>query len=447
MSHDHDDRCVLGNVVAFILTVGQEGSPTLIEIDGGSDIIRAVTFAANGEYLVSGASRGVRVWQVEDGKQMATVEANVWCLAVSKDGRWIAGGTRGGNVFVWDAETYEEVISELHKEDDHYHIYGVDFSPDSTRLVSASYNGTATIWDIASRKRLQTLDHGYGNGVRAAKYSPQGDRIATANSHSVRLWDSNDGRLLLIVKANVNPLYNTGLLWFNNHLFVASESKIKKIESSTGSTVSEWPVPDSLHLSCIALPKHGEFIAYSTPRTVTFWDTTTHTQLGFIQHPQEIRSIAVSPDDRFLAIGGEDGKITITSLSHPSRISVIILSRWIVVHVNNCHSFTAFNPFVSSTPHIPGTRHFDRRRYAPLLEAQSTWKCGSIIDRSNPRVSESNLPCARLSSSRESTSAAVGCCHCRCYRGVSCSALPRVVTNLSSPSKFSPPSLATLQRV
>jgi WD40 repeat protein len=63
--------------------------------------------------------------------------------------------------------------------------------------------------------------------------------------------------------------------------------------------------------SCIALPKHGEFIAYSTKRTVTFWDTSTHTQLGLIQHPQDIRSIALSPDDRFLAIGGEGGKITI----------------------------------------------------------------------------------------------------------------------------------------
>jgi hypothetical protein len=35
-----------------MLTVGQEGSP-LIEINGGSDI-RAVAFAANGKYLITG---------------------------------------------------------------------------------------------------------------------------------------------------------------------------------------------------------------------------------------------------------------------------------------------------------------------------------------------------------------------------------------------------------
>ena len=86
-----------------MLTVGQDGSP-LIEINGGNGV-RAVTFSANGEYIVSGG-RGVRVWRVEDGKQMATMEAkNVAGLAVSKDGRWIAAGTGWGDVFAWDAKT------------------------------------------------------------------------------------------------------------------------------------------------------------------------------------------------------------------------------------------------------------------------------------------------------------------------------------------------------
>jgi len=255
---------------------------------------------------------GVRVWRVDDGKEMATVETrkSVVSLAVSKDRRWIAAGTGWGDVFVWNAETYEKVF--WHRLTEGYrNIHGVDFSPDSSRLVSASHNQTA-IWDIATCKRLQTLDH--GDWVRAAKYSPQGDRIATATVDSVRVYDSNDGRLLMDTPVKVAPWFNTGLLWFNDHIFVISDSKIKRLEASTGSAVSEWPVPDSTHFSCIMLPKHGEFIAYSTQRTITFWDTATHTQLGLIQHPQDIRSIAVSPDDRLLAIGGDDGKITINSL-------------------------------------------------------------------------------------------------------------------------------------
>jgi WD40 repeat protein len=314
-----------------MLIVREEDSP-LIKINGNSDLW-AVVFAANGEYLVS-SENDVRVWRVEDGKKMATMEAkDVLCLTVSKDGRWIAAGTILGELFVWDAKTYEKVFS--HSED-YNGINGVDFSPDSTRLVSASDDKTASIWDIETRKRVQTLD--IAGWVKAAKYSPQGDRIATATTNSVRVWDSNDGRLLVHIKVTVTPYYNSGLLWFNDHLFVASGSKIKHIEASTGSTVSEWPVPDTNSSSCIALLKHGKFIAYSTQRTVTFWDTATHTQLGLIQHPEDIRSIAVSPDDRFLAIGGKDGKITISSLS---RITVS-LSRWIMVHMNSFLAPIAF---------------------------------------------------------------------------------------------------------
>jgi len=160
--------------------------------------------------------------------------------------------------------------------------------------------------------------------VFAAKYSPQGDRIATATSDSVRVYDSDDGRLLVDVKITVTLWLNTGLLWSDNCLLVISNGKIKQLDASRGSVVSEWPVPDTRTGSPrISIPKHGKFIAYSAERTLTFWDTSTHTQLGLIRHPRTIRSIAVSPDDHFIAIGGDPGTITIKSLSRITVSSVI----------------------------------------------------------------------------------------------------------------------------
>ena len=371
-----------------MLTVGQDDS-LLTEINGGNNI-RAVAFAANGEYLVSGGQGDVRVWRVADGEQMAIVGGteDVRCFAVSNDGRWIAAGTLWGEAFVWDAHTFEKVFSC----EDGRSIFGVDFSPDSSRLVSAN-NQMATIWDIATRERVRRLRH--WDLVRAAKYSPHGDRIVTATRDCVKVWDTNDGRSLKRISVVVTPRFNTGLLWSNNHLFVISDSKIKQFEAFTRSAFSEVPVPESNHFSSIALPKHGEFIAYSTNDTVTFSDTVTHTHIGLIQHPQDIRSITISPDDRFLAVGGGDGKITINSLS---RIAVRILSLGCGAYEQlsySDHSSIGFDPFVKPTPHIPGTRHSDRRHCAQLLEAQSTRERRGIIDCNNPRFSESNSPCTR----------------------------------------------------
>jgi WD40 repeat protein len=139
-----------------MLTVGQEGS-RFLEINVYSET-QTVIFTADGEYLVRGDEDGVEVRRVEDGWQMAKMAArDVQCLAASKDGRWIAAGTGpkgNGMVFMWDAKTFERVFS--HKEDE-LEVCGVEFSPDSTRLVTASKK--ATVWDVTTREPVLTLPH------------------------------------------------------------------------------------------------------------------------------------------------------------------------------------------------------------------------------------------------------------------------------------------------
>ncbi|KAF8546305.1 hypothetical protein OG21DRAFT_1176634 [Imleria badia] len=294
-----------------------------VEIDGGRSIW-AVTFAANGGYLLSGDDEAVRVWRVSDGEEVGTLAAcDVRSIAVSKDGKRIAAGTELGRVIVWDAQTYERVFT--HKESSST-IRAVDFSPDSTRLVIASGNCTASVWDLAARKQVLGPFH-HEHGVVTAKYSPQGDRIATcANpaSEGIRIYDTFTGELLTDIPINVTVDCNIGLTWSNDgqYLFVVSEGKIKQLQVSTKLAVSEWSVHSNESRACIGLSQHGEFIAYSSNRTVNFLDTSAGTNLGqVIKHDHDIHSIALSPDDRFIATSSEDRKITIRSLQDTFTLS------------------------------------------------------------------------------------------------------------------------------
>lgn len=265
---------------------------------------------------MSGDEDRVRVWRVDDRKKVATMTAKlVQCLAVSSDGMWIAAGTTWSGFIVWSTKTYEKVLTL----EEGTVITGLDFSPDSTRLVTASDNRTAAVWDIATRDRLLLLRH--KDDVIAAKYAPQGDRIATATHHSVRFYDSNEGHLLAEAQVKVTSRCHSCLLWSDKYLFVVSNNKIKQIDPSNGSVVSKWPVPHSNSSSCIALPQHGQYIACSTDRTVTLWDTSTRIQLGSIEYPQDVRSIALSPDARTLATGDENGIIS------SKRLSLLRVSR------------------------------------------------------------------------------------------------------------------------
>jgi WD40 repeat protein len=54
------------------------------------------------------------------------------------------------------------------------------FSPDGQRILTASSDQTARVWDL-SGKELATL-RGHTAGVRSAVFSPDGQRILTASS-------------------------------------------------------------------------------------------------------------------------------------------------------------------------------------------------------------------------------------------------------------------------
>ncbi|KAN0078113.1 hypothetical protein V8E55_010170 [Tylopilus felleus] len=310
-------------LAASMLSVGQDRSlPIEIETSG---IIKLLTFSANGRYLVGGTSDGhVQVWRVKDGKLVATLPERVVglrCLAVSKDDKWIVTAGQSAVTIVWDARTYERVF-RYHKED----ILGIDFSPDSTRFVGASWEG-AIVLNLPNCEQVQTLEH-TGSYAEEAKYSPRGDRIATVSREAVRIWDSNgDARLLVeiaVEAASSSRWDNNDLIWFDDHLFVTSGSTIKQFDASTGSAISEWTVPNTDRYSWIALSHRGAFIAHATDQTVSLWDTPTHSQLVVNNYADKIHSVALSPHDEFLAIS-QGKKISIKSL--PRIIDSIPMSR------------------------------------------------------------------------------------------------------------------------
>ena len=54
-------------------------------------------------------------------------------------------------------------------------------SADRSRIVTASGDKTARIWDAASGKEVAVL-RGHGDAVRSAAFSPDGSRVVTASS-------------------------------------------------------------------------------------------------------------------------------------------------------------------------------------------------------------------------------------------------------------------------
>ena len=187
-------------------------------INNGRDNIYSVAFLADGKHFVSGDSEGkIRTWRIQDGKEVGMpMDAGgvVFDIAVSRDhrdGKWIVSGTLRGYVTVWNAKSHEK-MTEIKGHTDG--VLAVDVSPDGTKISSGSKDNTACVWSLSTGQRLLG-PFKHDHYVVAAKFSPDGCLIVTATWYrdSVRVYDSQNGHLLVDVPIKINSDVNRTLAW------------------------------------------------------------------------------------------------------------------------------------------------------------------------------------------------------------------------------------------
>jgi WD40 repeat protein len=148
------------------------------------------------------ASPEVILWDTATGRELARLayrhESTILGLAFSPDGTRLASASAGGFVDVWETTTGQRCYPSLSASGV---LTGVTFSPDGRRLAAAGTDGFVRIWDAVTGNQLVVLaafgapatGH-YGYTARVV-FSPDGTRLA-ANSWdgTVSLWDAHEPR-------------------------------------------------------------------------------------------------------------------------------------------------------------------------------------------------------------------------------------------------------------
>ena len=83
-------------------------------------------------------------------------------------------------------------------------VTAVVFSPNGSKLASAS-SSTVRLWDVATGTLQQTLKD-YADSVSAVVFSPDGSKLALASNGTVQLWDLLTGTLQQPLKGGATPI-------------------------------------------------------------------------------------------------------------------------------------------------------------------------------------------------------------------------------------------------
>ncbi|MFO0823895.1 MAG: protein kinase [Gemmataceae bacterium] len=277
----------------------------LVALRGLGNGLWATDLSRDGRLALTGHRQGrVGIWDVSNGRRVSTLEHPKQLLAwavFSPDGETILTATTDPNrVNYWkrglEFGQWQRQPSSLPHES---WLRRVAISPDGKSVATATERGKIRLWDFASGRLRDTMEH---EGPTSLSFTPDSGVLAAANQFGVvKMWDTATAKLL---RTWTHPtacdggdfngdgsLFLTGCIDAAARLWVVSTGKLLGRPRSHSSIVS-------------AIRFHPDDRSYFTGtegREVQRWDIALGKPLGPVIRLQEpIRGLSAAPTSTML---------------------------------------------------------------------------------------------------------------------------------------------------
>jgi WD40 repeat protein len=217
---------------------------------------------------------------------------------------------RGFEWFYWQRKaSLGHVIDKGHTN----LFMSVAFSPDGTRLVSASSVGAVKVWDVVTGHEALTLN-GPWRGAMSAAFSPDGKRLACANfDQTVTVCDAITGHETLTLNGHNAPVYGVAFSPDGSRIAsVSSDHTVKVWDAATGHETLTLRGHNGDFTGVAFSPDGSRLASASGDWTVKVWDAATGQEIRTLKgHTSAVLSVAFSPDGQRLASAGGDGTVKV----------------------------------------------------------------------------------------------------------------------------------------
>lgn len=286
-----------------------------VAFDRSYGYVERARFSADGRRIVTiSRDSNARVWDVASGETLcALYTPYLISAAPSPDGRSVViasmdsmdGITSGYSAKVWDCGN-RAVVATLkgHSKD----VSSAVFSPDGERILTASPDGTARVWNATSGALLATVTH--AQPLASADFSPDGRRILTlAWNGTVKVWDVQSKQELAVLGGHAANVVSAAFDTDGRHVVTASNDGTARIWDAEA---GDGPILLAGHAGGIvdlAFSSDGSRImTASSDATARMWDTRSGKQLVMLGgHSGGVRGAIFSPDEQRVLTASDDG--------------------------------------------------------------------------------------------------------------------------------------------
>ena len=249
-------------------------------------------------------------------------EGDIWALAYTSDFQRLATGSADRSVKIWDLNSGTVLHTLLgHTKS----VCAVAVSPDGKKVYSASEDMTVKVWDIGTGVLLQTFDE-HDKEIRAIAVTPDGRQLISGLADGqVKIWDLAEGKVIKTLSTGILQIRSIHFLSDCKRFVVGGDNGFKLWSTEQETPLMVPGISSTEAFRTILTPDEKNIITCSG-KVSSVWDLQTGHMLKLLRggHTEDIISLGVSPDGRWLVSGARDGTLCVWNLEKGTLVRTFI---------------------------------------------------------------------------------------------------------------------------